>query len=148
MKMEEIRQRAREKLQGFCRVCRRCDGRACAGEVPGMGGILSGRAFQNNVSALDMYHVNLRTIHQVEKTDTSIKLFSDACYSPDFLEAPFQLGLCVKGQLAGPVPRDGAEADIYAGTAMAWRGAVSLNRAAWKNQNLSVGGENGACRRY
>ena len=120
MKMEEIRQRAREKLQGFCRVCRRCDGRACAGEVPGMGGILSGRAFQNNVSALDMYHVNLRTIHQVEKTDTSIKLFGRSFQTPVFV-APLtgasynmggalseaELASClVKGaQLAGSIYR-------------------------------------------
>lgn len=131
MKMEEIRQRAREKLQGFCRVCRRCDGRACAGEVPGMGGILSGRAFQNNVSALDMYYVNLRTIHQVEKPDTSIKLFGRSFQTPVFV-APLtgasynmggalseaELASClVKGaQLAGSCAftGDGAEADIYA----------------------------------
>jgi hypothetical protein len=36
--MKEIRQTARERMKGYCRVCPVCDGRACAGEVPGMGG--------------------------------------------------------------------------------------------------------------
>ena len=36
--MKEIRKTARDLMAGFCRVCPVCNGRACAGEVPGMGG--------------------------------------------------------------------------------------------------------------
>ena len=32
MDMKTIRQTAREKLKGFCRVCPECNGKACAGE--------------------------------------------------------------------------------------------------------------------
>ena len=39
MDMQELRARARERMKGYCRVCPVCDGRACAGETPGMGGI-------------------------------------------------------------------------------------------------------------
>ena len=55
MNVREIKERARES-RGSCRVCRVCDGRACAGEVPGIGGLLSGSSFQNNVETLAMYH--------------------------------------------------------------------------------------------
>ena len=98
------------RRQGLCR------------EVPGMGGILSGRAFQNNVSALDMYYVNLRTIHQVEKPDTSIKLFGRSFQTPVFVApltgASYNMGgalsrlnwppAWLKGlSLPGPVPLQG-----------------------------------------
>lgn len=36
--MKEIRSHAMELMKGYCRVCKVWDGRACAGEVPGMGG--------------------------------------------------------------------------------------------------------------
>ena len=42
MDMREIRATARERMKGYCRVCPVCNGVACAGEVPGMGGTLSG----------------------------------------------------------------------------------------------------------
>ncbi|GAW91559.1 FMN-dependent family dehydrogenase, partial [Calderihabitans maritimus] len=35
MDLKQVRETAREKLKGYCRVCPVCDGRACAGEVPG-----------------------------------------------------------------------------------------------------------------
>lgn len=85
MNEREIRDRAREKMKGYCRVCPRCDGRACAGEVPGMGGILTGASFINNVEALAMYHINMRTIHQVDKPDTSLELFGKRFATPVFV---------------------------------------------------------------
>ena len=39
MDIKEVRANAKERMKGFCRVCPVCDGRACAGETPGMGGI-------------------------------------------------------------------------------------------------------------
>ena len=42
--MKEIRA-ARERMKGHCRVCPVCDGKACAGEVPGMGGLGTGASF-------------------------------------------------------------------------------------------------------
>ena len=37
--MQDIHAQTRMLINGFCRVCPVCDGRACAGEVPGMGGL-------------------------------------------------------------------------------------------------------------
>ncbi len=67
MKMEAVRATARERMKGFCRVCPVCDGRSCAGEVPGMGGLGTGKAFRNNISALDRVRLNMRLIHDVKR---------------------------------------------------------------------------------
>lgn len=66
---------ARRKFNGTCRVCRVCDGVACRGEVPGMGGKGTGSTFIENVKALDKIKLNMRVIHDVDKVDTSLELF-------------------------------------------------------------------------
>ncbi len=75
MNMKEVRENARQKLKGRCRVCPVCNGRACAGEVPGMGGAGTGESFQENVRALASYKLHLRTLHGVESCDTRRELF-------------------------------------------------------------------------
>ncbi len=69
--MKEIRNEARKLMQGFCRVCPVCDGSACAGEVPGMGGIGTGTSFKDNIASLSEYKFNMRLIHDVVEPDTS-----------------------------------------------------------------------------
>jgi hypothetical protein len=69
--MKEIRNKARELMKGSCRVCPVCDGRACAGEVPGMGGLGRGTAFKNNVGALAGVSLNMRLIHDVREPSTA-----------------------------------------------------------------------------
>ena len=73
--MKETRQIARDRMKGYCRVCPVCDGRACAGEVPGMGGIGTGSAFMNNLKALAAFRLNMKTLHDVTAPDTGIDLF-------------------------------------------------------------------------
>lgn len=75
MDYSELRKAARERLKGYCRVCRRCDGRACAGEVPGMGGAGTGQGFTANVTALAGWRFNMRTLHGVTGPKTSLRLF-------------------------------------------------------------------------
>ncbi|MGD9973878.1 MAG: alpha-hydroxy-acid oxidizing protein [Desulfatirhabdiaceae bacterium] len=72
--MKEIRNQARKLMEGFCRVCPVCDGRACAGEVPGMGGIGTGDAFRENVRALAEHKFNMRVIHTVTDPDTRVNI--------------------------------------------------------------------------
>ena len=74
MDIKEVRARARERMKGFCRVCPVCDGRACAGEIPGMGGIGTGSAFRNNVTALAAVRLNMSLIHGVKQpvTETNV----------------------------------------------------------------------------
>lgn len=81
-KLEEVLKVAREKLYPRCRVCPECDGVACGGEVPGLGGIGTGASFRNNVKALASYKLQMRTLHDVDKPDTSTTLFGQKLSMP------------------------------------------------------------------
>lgn len=72
--MKEIRTKAKELMKGFCRLCPVCDGRACAGEVPGIGGAGTGGSFKNNFDALAGLKLNLRTIHGAKSPGTQVNL--------------------------------------------------------------------------
>lgn len=72
--MKEIRSTARELMTGYCKVCPVCNGKACAGEVPGMGGLGTGSAFMANVLALAKYRFNMRLIHDVVQPQTRTSL--------------------------------------------------------------------------
>jgi hypothetical protein len=74
IEMKEIRKQARKLMEGFCRVCPVCDGRACGGEVPGMGGIGTGEAFRDNIKALAEHKFNMRVIHDVTEPDTRVSI--------------------------------------------------------------------------
>ncbi|MCP4117966.1 MAG: alpha-hydroxy-acid oxidizing protein [Desulfobacteraceae bacterium] len=72
--MKTIHDNARKLMKGFCRVCPRCNGKACAGEVPGMGGLGTGGSFRANLEALDSLRFNMRLIHDVSEPDTTTSL--------------------------------------------------------------------------
>lgn len=72
--MKDIRIRARERMKGFCRVCPICDGRACAGEVPGMGGLGTAATFRHNVQALAALQLNMRLVHNVKAPSTATRI--------------------------------------------------------------------------
>jgi hypothetical protein len=75
----EVYSKAREALYPACRVCPQCDGVACAGEMPGIGGIGSGMSFQNNFLALQRVRLKMRTIVDdnafANEPDTSTTIF-------------------------------------------------------------------------
>lgn len=73
--LSDVRRLAGERMGRICRICRVCNGRACAGEVPGMGGIGTGAGFMRNVDALASIKVNMRTLHEASTPDCSISLF-------------------------------------------------------------------------
>ncbi len=85
--IKEIRKKARERLKGYCRVCPVCDGRACAGEVPGMGGTGTGMAFKANLDALAEWQFRLRAVHEVKVPDLSLDLWGSNLELP-LLAAP------------------------------------------------------------
>lgn len=68
--MKDVRKHARELMEGYCRVCPVCNGKACAGEVPGMGGLGTGSSFMNNVEALSALRFNMRLVHGAEQPNT------------------------------------------------------------------------------
>jgi isopentenyl diphosphate isomerase/L-lactate dehydrogenase-like FMN-dependent dehydrogenase len=82
LKLDDVLKNAREKLYPLCRVCPECDGVACAGEVPGMGGIGSGKSFKNNYTSLAKIELNMRTFHDMKKPDTSITLWGEKISLP------------------------------------------------------------------
>ncbi|SPF54766.1 alpha-hydroxy acid dehydrogenase, FMN-dependent [Candidatus Desulfosporosinus infrequens] len=85
--MKSIRQTARERLKGFCRVCPECNGKACAGEVPGMGGLGTAASFKSNVETLGAGRLNMRTLHDAKNPNTMYKLFGYELSTP-ILGAP------------------------------------------------------------
>lgn len=87
MDLRSIREQAKVRLKGYCRVCPVCDGRACAGEVPGMGGTGTGAAFQANLEALKKYRLHMRTLHDAKDPDTGCCLFGEKLHTP-ILAAP------------------------------------------------------------
>jgi isopentenyl diphosphate isomerase/L-lactate dehydrogenase-like FMN-dependent dehydrogenase len=85
--MKEIRATAKELMQGYCRVCPVCNGKACAGEVPGMGGLGTGSAFMANVETLSRVRLAMRLIHDTTEPDTSVELLGHTLSVP-VLAAP------------------------------------------------------------
>jgi len=85
--MQQIRLRAREIMQGTCRVCPVCDGQVCVGEVPGMGGCGTGASFHNNLSSLAKHRLVMRCIHDVVDPDTRVTLLGRTLQLP-VLAAP------------------------------------------------------------
>ena len=85
--MKEVLESAREKMKGYCRVCPQCNGKACVGEVPGMGGLGTGSSFAANLDALAKYRFNMRLIHEVATPDTGIDFLGHRLSMP-VLAAP------------------------------------------------------------
>lgn len=84
MDYKDVLKNARENLNGSCRVCPVCNGKACAGQVPGMGGKGTGEAFAVNVEALASYKLNMRVIHDAKNPDTSVEIFGKRMSVPVF----------------------------------------------------------------
>ena len=84
MDYKDVIKEAKENLNKSCRVCPKCNGVTCAGEVPGMGGKGTGDAFKINIDALSDYKLNMRTIHDAKDPDTSIELFGRKMDIPVF----------------------------------------------------------------
>ena len=119
MDYNEMLKNAREKLNGSCKVCKVCNGVACAGEVPGMGGKGSGQAFIENVRALERVKLNMRVIHNAADPDTSIELFDKKMDAPIFAAPITGTTLNMGGQLTEreyiePVVEGCANTGIYA----------------------------------
>jgi len=72
--MKDIQDNARRMMEPYCRVCPICNGKACSGQVPGMGGVGSGTSFGNNLEALAKYQFNMRLIHGVTEPETSVTI--------------------------------------------------------------------------
>ena len=73
MEYKEILERARKNFAGRCRVCPVCNGVACAGEIPGMGGIRQAKTFKRNVAAWDEYGIVMQSMGGAKEPSTKTK---------------------------------------------------------------------------
>ena len=93
MTYEEIIRKAREVMGPNCRVCPVCDGRACRGELPGLGGIRSGSSFTVCRPYLDSIKVMMDVVYDAGELDTSIELFGRTWPFPFFMAPLGDMGL-------------------------------------------------------
>lgn len=70
MNLKEVFDSAREKCAN-CKVCPECNGLACKGQIPGMGGKDSGSSFIRNVEALKKVKLNMDVSSDNGPIDTS-----------------------------------------------------------------------------
>lgn len=77
MDYNEILKKARAEISPKCRVCPICDGHACRGEVPGVGGKGTGETFIRNVKYLAQIKIVLDTLYEDAGQDTSCELFGN-----------------------------------------------------------------------
>ncbi|MFW6138825.1 MAG: alpha-hydroxy-acid oxidizing protein [Spirochaetota bacterium] len=82
-----IRKEALIKLEGICRVCSRCDGIECAGQVPGIGSQLNGKGFIRNIRALGEHTITPRILKGLDNINTGADLFGQPLDLP-VLPAP------------------------------------------------------------
>lgn len=85
MTYQEILEKARAVMGPNCRVCPVCDGRACRGEIPGLGGLGSGSSFTVCRSFLDSVKVMMDVVYEFKGVDTAIELFGRSFPFPFFL---------------------------------------------------------------
>ena len=85
--MQEIYENAKHLMKGYCRVCKECNGNACVGEVPGMGGLGTASSFKANINALKRINFNMRLVHDVVEPDLSVSVFGKELSLP-ILAAP------------------------------------------------------------
>lgn len=82
MDIKEIRENAKERMKGFCALCKECDGKWCAGKVPGMGGCGTGSSFQRTHDKLKEIKVVLRTIHSATNPTLETSIFGKTLSFP------------------------------------------------------------------
>jgi NAD(P)H-dependent flavin oxidoreductase YrpB (nitropropane dioxygenase family) len=87
MTYQEVLDNARKNMLPRCKVCPECNGIACKGQVPGVGGVGSGRAFTICREYLEKIKVRMDVIHEPYENDTSIELFGRKFDVP-FFAAP------------------------------------------------------------
>lgn len=84
MDINSLKESARNKMKGFCSLCKECDGNWCAGKVPGMGGTGSGSSFKINYESLKNIKFILKTVHDVKNPIIETVLLGNKVSFPVF----------------------------------------------------------------
>lgn len=80
---DEIYKDVKDKVT-LCHCCPECNGYACKGQMPGMGGKGSGSSFIRNVEELKKVKILMDTLHEQYEIDCSIELFGERFSLPVF----------------------------------------------------------------
>lgn len=84
MTYREVLENAKKNMAPSCRVCRECNGAACRGEIPGVGGKGTGSSFLRNCEQLAKIKINMDLIYENKGQDTSVELFGRKFAAPVF----------------------------------------------------------------
>lgn len=75
---------AKKNIGKYCKVCPECNGIACRGKIPGVGGKGTGLGFIRNYEDLKKIKLNMDTIYSPKEPDTSCELFGHKFRLPVF----------------------------------------------------------------
>jgi isopentenyl diphosphate isomerase/L-lactate dehydrogenase-like FMN-dependent dehydrogenase len=84
MKYEEVLEKAKKRMAPNCRVCKVCNGIACKGEIPGVGGKGKANGFTGCVDFLSSIKLRMDTIYENEGQDTSLTILGKKFEFPVF----------------------------------------------------------------
>ncbi len=84
MNLQEIQKKAKE-LCTKCKVCPVCNGIACKGQVPGMGGKGSGSSFIRNVEKLKDIKIVMDVLNDNQTPNTKTQLFNKEVSMPVYM---------------------------------------------------------------
>ena len=68
-----------------CRECKECNGIACRGEIPGLGGKDTGRSFIRNVEKMKEVKINLDVLCDDAPISTEAEILSQKMAAPIFV---------------------------------------------------------------
>ncbi|MBQ1407818.1 MAG: alpha-hydroxy-acid oxidizing protein [Eubacterium sp.] len=99
MDYKEVLKNAAEIMGPNCKVCPVCNGVACKGKVPGVGGIGTGAAFTNCVEYLSKIKIMMDAVHEDFEADTGVELFGRKFSAPVFVAPIGGMGMNYNGYL-------------------------------------------------
>ena len=84
MKVQEILKQSQEWMGPYCKSCPVCNGKACKNHIPGPGAKGTGTVAIKNYDAWQAIEINMDTICENKKIDTSLSLFGKTFKYPFF----------------------------------------------------------------
>lgn len=84
MNYSEVLENARTCIGKYCKACPECDGRACKNQIPGPGAKGVGDTAIRNYNAWKEIRIQMDTISENKKPDTSLELFGKKFKYPFF----------------------------------------------------------------
>lgn len=84
MNYQEVLTKARKTIGNYCKACNVCNGRACGNQMPGPGAKGLGDTAIRNFDAWQKVRINMDTLCENRKVDTSVELFGKKFRMPVF----------------------------------------------------------------